>query len=230
MISIAITLFGIAALFLVGRKIKAKFSKSFLKNQIAYQLITLAIALFLVLLNRLQNHKDIHWMGNWSAPMTNMKWLGIPSDTPWRNGVITFTLVPLIITSLVVYLQVAKSTSILRLLRYVPIAIPFAALNSLTEELVFRVIGVEGLAYSVGVVAFICGLWFGIPHYFGTPGKIPGVLLAGFLGWVMAISMLNTGGLLAAWLIHFSQDIPILAMLFAVNTQADPNTQVMIEP
>jgi hypothetical protein len=33
--------------------------------------------------------------------------------------------------------------------------------------------------------------------------------------------MLNTGGLLAAWLIHFSQDIPILAMLFAVNSKAD---------
>ena len=166
MISIAITFFGIASLFVVGKKTKSKFSKSFLKYQIAYQLITLAIALFLVLLNRLQNHKDIHWVGSWTAPMTNMKWLGIPSDTPWSSGVITFTLIPLIITSLVVYLQVAKSIAILRLLKYVPIAIPFAILNSLTEELVFRVIGVEGLTFSVGVVAIICGLWFGIPHFF----------------------------------------------------------------
>ena len=230
MFSIAITLFGIAALFFVGNKTKAIFPKSFFKYQITYQSITLVIALILVQLNRSQVDKHIKLVGNWSAPITNMKWLGIPRDTPWSSGAITYTLIPLFITSFVVYLQVAKSTSILRLLRYVPIAIPFAVLNSLTEELVFRVIGVEGLTYSVGVVAFICGVWFGIPHYFGTPGKIPGVLLAGFLGWVMAISMLNTGGLLAAWLIHFSQDIPILAMLFAINSQADPNTQVMIEP
>ena len=224
MISIALTLIGVAGLFLAGKKVKEKFPNSFLKYQITYQSLTLVLALILVLLNRSQVDKRIKMVGNWSAPITNMKWLGLSTDIPWNSGVVTYTLFPFIITSAVVYLQVAKTVSISKLLRYVPIAIPFAILNSLTEELVFRVVGVEGLTYSIGTVAIICGAWFGVPHYFGTPGKIPGVLLAGFLGWVMAISMLNTGGLLAAWLIHFSQDIPILAMLFAVNSQPDPNT------
>jgi hypothetical protein len=51
-------------------------------------------------------------------------------------------------------------------------------------------------------------------HYFGTPGKIPGVLLAGFLGWFLAKSIGETHGFFWAWLIHFLQDVVIITGLF----------------
>ena len=42
----------------------------------------------------------------------------------------------------------------------------------------------------------------GIVHFYG----IIGVLLAWFLGWILARSMLETRGLTWAWFIHFVQD------------------------
>ena len=66
---------------------------------------------------------------------------------------------------------------------------------------------------SVPLLAILCGVAFGIPHYFGNPGRIPGVLMAGFLGWIAGLSILETGGIAWAWGIHFAQDVPIILML-----------------
>lgn len=71
-------------------------------------------------------------------------------------------------------------------------------------------------------VALISGLLFGIPHYFGHPGKLAGVVLAGFLGWLMSLSVLQTGGIAWAWTVHFVQDVVIFTMLFAVAA-AEPD-------
>ncbi|TLU55755.1 MAG: CPBP family intramembrane metalloprotease [Chlorobium sp.] len=59
-------------------------------------------------------------------------------------------------------------------------------------------------------------LLFGIPHYFGYPGKIPGVVLSGFLGWLLSLSVLQTGGIAWALALHFVQDLVIFTLLFAV--------------
>ncbi len=39
--------------------------------------------------------------------------------------------------------------------------------------------------------------------------------MAGFLGWLLATSMLQTGGIAWAWGIHFLQDVVILVILIA---------------
>jgi hypothetical protein len=39
--------------------------------------------------------------------------------------------------------------------------------------------------------------------------------MAGFLGWLMATSMIQTGGIAWAWGIHFLQDVVILVILIA---------------
>lgn len=46
-------------------------------------------------------------------------------------------------------------------------------------------------------------------HYFGAPGGVPGVLLAGFLGWFLSKPIAETRGFAWAWLIHFAQDVVI---------------------
>jgi hypothetical protein len=55
---------------------------------------------------------------------------------------------------------------------------------------------------------------FGIGHFYGIPYGVIGVLMAGFLGWWLGKSMLETRGLWWAWFIHFVQDVWIFA--FAV--------------
>lgn len=40
--------------------------------------------------------------------------------------------------------------------------------------------------------------------------------MAGFLGFVLARSVVETRGVLGAWLVHFLQDVVIFTLLFAV--------------
>ena len=50
---------------------------------------------------------------------------------------------------------------------------------------------------------------FGLVHFGGMPHGIIGMLMAGFLGWFLAKSIVETEGIFWAWLIHFIQDIVI---------------------
>ncbi|MFT6005009.1 MAG: hypothetical protein ACI8UQ_002153, partial [Bacteroidia bacterium] len=54
-------------------------------------------------------------------------------------------------------------------------------------------------------------------HYFGTPGGIIGVIVAGFLGWFLAKSILETKGFFWAWFIHFLQDVVIITAMLAIE-------------
>jgi membrane protease YdiL (CAAX protease family) len=183
------------------------------------------MAISLLLINRLINddYRSALNFGYFESPTQYFSWIGISNGTPWRSAVTTFLVFPLIATTLVVYLQIArkKNISIGTVIRVLPAAVLLSVFNSFTEEIIFRVIGIEGLGstLSVGILALLSGLWFGIPHYFGTPGKFPGVVMAGFLGWIAAISILETGGFAAAWGIHFVQDVPIITMLLAVAVE-----------
>jgi membrane protease YdiL (CAAX protease family) len=180
------------------------------------------MALVLLQLNRFI-HYDYHSAlsrGELSATTNHFSWLGLPNGTTWSSAFGTFLVFPLIATTLVVYFQVLRKEEIsfAILLKVLPWAVLLSIFNSFTEEIIFRVIGIEGLSsvLSVNTLAILSGVWFGVPHYFGTPGRIPGVLMAGFLGWVAAISILETGGVAVAWAIHFVQDVPIITMLLAV--------------
>jgi membrane protease YdiL (CAAX protease family) len=220
--TVLLVLTGISGLFIIGRFTKRFSHRTLFFQQMIYQLMTLAMALCLLTINRLihNDYRSALSKGYFSAPTENFGWLGIKDGTLWNEAVISFLVFPLIITTIVVYLQVLRDISVTfkHIIMVLPAAVLLSAFNSFTEEIIFRVIGIEGLSsvLSISVLAILSGLWFGIPHYFGTPGKIPGVLMAGFLGWIAAISIMETGGIAAAWGIHFVQDIPIITMLLAV--------------
>ena len=219
MFAILFLLIGITALFYCGSLSRKIAPHSEVKRQFIYQVATLGIAIFLVTLNRLTNNEYASTLarGDSALPTSNLSIIGIKDGTPWSEIGPTFVLIPLIVTAVVVYLQTLKGMKINW--KYAPIAIMFSTLfslvNSLTEELIFRVIPIEGLYnhVSVPLLAILCGVAFGIPHYFGNPGRIPGVLMAGFLGWIAGLSILETGGIAWAWGIHFAQDVPIILML-----------------
>lgn len=216
---------GIFGLFAISKFTERFKSRGMLLWQFSYQFLTLAMALALLLLNRLihSDYRSALNKGYLESPTGHFGWLGIPNGTHWSEAFITFLIFPLIATTIVVYFQVLKKEAVpaRTIAKVFPASILLSIFNSFTEEIIFRVIGVEGLStvLSVGMLAFLSGLWFGLPHYFGTPGKIPGVLMAGFLGWVAAISILETGGIAVAWAIHFVQDVPIITMLLAVAVE-----------
>jgi membrane protease YdiL (CAAX protease family) len=56
---------------------------------------------------------------------------------------------------------------------------------------------------------------FGLPHWWGSPGGLAGVVLAGFMGAFLAIAVVQTGGLGWAVVIHYAQDVVIITVLVA---------------
>ena len=60
-----------------------------------------------------------------------------------------------------------------------------------------------------GHIAILSGVLFGGVHYFGIPGGLIGVALAGFLGWLLTKSITKTRGVFWAWSLHFLQDLVI---------------------
>lgn len=103
-----------------------------------------------------------------------------------------------------------------------PLVFLFAATNAWTEEIFTRLTIVAGLHGKINPIA-ICwtsAIVFGIPHFFGTPSGVFGVIASGALGWVLAKSVIESKGLGCAWLIHFLQDVVIFgagAMVVAGN-------------
>lgn len=220
---------GILGLFACSKVTERFKNKGMIAWQLSYQIATLVMALLLLQLNRLvhNDYRSALGFGYLESPTQHFSWMGISNGTPWSEAGITFLVFPLVVTTFVVYFQVLrrKEVHIRTILIVLPAAIFLSLFNSFTEEIIFRVIGIEGLnsSLTVSALAILSGLWFGIPHYFGTPGKIPGVLMATFLGWVAALSILETGGFAMAWAIHFVQDVPIITMLLAVAVKEARN-------
>ncbi len=91
----------------------------------------------------------------------------------------------------------------------------YAALNSFNEEITYRspmlatLEPVGGSRQALWMAAY----FFGIAHYFGTPGGIAGGILSIFMGWILGKGMLETRGLFWTWWIHFLSDIAIFLFI-----------------
>jgi membrane protease YdiL (CAAX protease family) len=201
-----------------------------IRFQILYQSSSIIMASSLV---RLSSHisgyslTDILRIGDINAPVReeNFLYLGIsPTDT-WMTVGPLFSFWPFIATSVVVYMQIMtpfrNKHSLKDIFQALLWSLPFSLMNSLTEELIFRVIPIISTknTFHRSLVSMLSGIMFGIPHYLGTPGGFIGVIMASFLGWVMAESLLDTQGIGWAWLIHFVQDVPIIAMKILVHNK-----------
>jgi membrane protease YdiL (CAAX protease family) len=74
----------------------------------------------------------------------------------------------------------------------------------------------QGLV-SPTTIFLISALIFGLAHINGMPSGIVGIALAGILGFILAKSIFETQGFFWAWLIHFLQDVVIIASLYLMN-------------
>ncbi len=157
--------------------------------------------------------------GDFAAPARGLRLLGVGPGETWFDVGVSFAVIATIVTTVVVWLQVpsGQRPGLRRLMQVAPWALSIAVVNSAVEEAIFRVapvIALEGVV-SAGVIAIISAVLFGLPHWFGHPGGLPGTLMAGFLGWLMCQAMLQTHGIVWAWGMHALQDVVILAILFA---------------
>lgn len=101
-----------------------------------------------------------------------------------------------------------------------PLVLLFSATNAWYEEIFSRFVIVAGLHGKIKPIAicWISAIIFGVPHFFGTPSGLFGVIMSGLLGWLLAKSVLETKGLGWALFIHFLQDVVIFgagAMIIA---------------
>ncbi len=201
-----------------------------LRMQWEYQLLTLSVALLLsAIAVALKGGLEISFFGNLDSTADSMNWLGFGPTETWRTVGIVLAFIPAIGTTLVVGIQLLRGSKLNfeNLTKAIVFGLPLALMNSLTEELIFRFIAINLLTGVVAsaTIAVVSGLAFGVPHYFGSPGKLIGVAMASFLGWVMAFAMIETNGFAISWFIHFVQDIPIIAMMLWVSFSSNQDSQ-----
>ena len=184
----------------------------------AAQLLSLGLAFWMVMMVRLINPDGFRkfWrLGNLAAPASAVKWLGIKENESWRSVGAGFATVITLTTAAFMWLGVYSNTPI-AWLDALPWVLLFSATNAFVEEMICRfslVATLEGTLSKTAICWWSAGI-FGSVHFFGTPGGVTGVLMAGFLGWLLAKSMSETRGIGWAWFIHFLQDVVILfAML-----------------
>ena len=161
------------------------------------------------------DHADVLRWGSPDAPASGLSWLGVEEGDSWTSVGVTFLVIMTVVTAVVVYIQVGRGVPLVAIVRAIPLAVVFAIVNSLAEELIFRVTVVQSFSPFWGqvAVAVLAAAFFGIPHWFGVPGRIPGVILAAFMGYFLALSVMQTQGIAWAWGIHAVQDVVIMVLL-----------------
>jgi membrane protease YdiL (CAAX protease family) len=84
------------------------------------------------------------------------------------------------------------------------LAVAFAVINSLVEEMLFRGVFMYALEAALGIwpAVVLQAVSFGLLHTQGFPRGPYGMLLAGVVGLVLAWLRLRTRGMVAPWLAH----------------------------
>ena len=176
------------------------------------------IPLVWVLLLLYRSPREVYLVrGDLSTKASRIGWLGIEEGKiSWARLSIISALLIAIGTLLLTMLTVTGFSlppTLDRLPPLLPLIVLLALVNSFSEGVVYRnsVLGPLKEALPKGALLMVAGAFFGVAHYYGAPGGIIGVVMSGVLGWYMCRSMYETKGLLAAWIIHFLQDVVIFS-------------------
>jgi hypothetical protein len=197
-----------------------------INKQILYQTTTLigtTIFLFILWCTKRRNFQDFFRKGNISAEVLPEKLVGIkpkPNEN-WFHIGRDFAIIISAVTAIVVYFQLVKGSEVLigSITKILPFSIIFALSNSFVEESITRlgvVVVLKG-KLTDKLIPFVSALIFGIVHYWGDPGGYMGVIVAGFLGWLLTKSIIETKGVFWAWFIHFLQDVIIFSALLTIR-------------
>ncbi len=221
---ISLAVAGIFALRPLTARIKTVFhSNPVVNTQIKFQslqLVLAAIVLLLVYLLNPENFAHFFRLGNVNAQISKIAWLGVTGNETWLEIATSIGLFITLGTAIFMFFQLKKAGVDYRYFVFSLLwAIPFSMTNAFSEEAIFRLGIVSPLygIFSVSIIILISGIVFGGPHYFGMPSGVVGALMAGFLGWLLALSLLETHGLFLAWALHFVQDVVIITSMILMS-------------
>ena len=196
-----------------------------INSQIFYQTTSVfgtIIFLFILRYTKKNTFKEYFQKGNVSAEILPEPRIGIKPKAKenWFHLGINFSVIISGVTGIVIYFQLIKGAeiSIGDVLNIMPYSIVFALSNSFVEESITR-LGVVVVFKNIlkdRTIPFISAIVFGTVHYWGNPGGLLGIIVAGFLGWFLTKSILETKGIFWAWFIHFLQDVIILSALLSI--------------
>ena len=196
----------------------------FVNNLIKFQLYALIIGLITAFVFIKLNPTSISYLGvgKWSAIAVKEKWLGINGTSTWFKNGLQLLIVVSLATSIFMFLGVKYTNSINNFQWwFVPFILLFSITNAFSEELIFRFAVVAGLVnqYPKTYILIISSTLFGLPHFFGNPGGIIGVIMSAMLGYILCKLTIETKGIVMAWLIHLVQDVIIFTALMMMNIQ-----------
>lgn len=154
-------------------------------------------------------------VGDLRAPIRPERWSGFRRPDPWwKFGLVwgTGIAVALAVGLALSGPPVAGLGAVGGLL---PSILLYAAVNALTEELTYRAPMLATLEPAVGArtAVRLAAVFFGLAHYFGTPGGLSGAGLSIFMGLILGKAMVETRGLFWAWWIHFLADAVIFTFI-----------------
>lgn len=154
--------------------------------------------------------------GNLRASIEPVPLLGFPKRDPWPRFGLQWAIYIAAALAVMQYFILRPSSDLwLKVIPILPSILFYAALNAFNEEMIYRAPMLATLE-SVGgskQALWMSAYFFGIAHYFGTPGGIVGGILSIFMGWILGKGMVETRGLFWTWWIHFLSDIAIYAFI-----------------
>jgi hypothetical protein len=191
------------------------FNVYMLAEQSLRLLVTLTIIAVLFLMKK---HAGAFFLvkGDTGAAVEPVRWMGIKEGERWNKLGPLFALI--ISSGTLAFLILAGRPPldlVLKALPFLPAILIAAALNAFNEEMTYKASFLSVLEDVVGKhhSLWLIAAYFGLGHYYGVPYGVVGVIMAGFLGWFLGKSMLETRGLWWAWFIHFWQDVLIFSFL-----------------
>jgi hypothetical protein len=192
---------------------------SFNVFMLAEQSLRLIVTLIIIAaLFILKKSRDAFFLvkGDVNAPLEPVRWLGIKEGETWgKAGKIFAIAISLGTLTFLVLAGRPPLDIVLRALPFLPAVLLATALNAFNEEMTYKASFLSVLEEPLGKhhALWLMAAYFGIGHFYGVPYGVIGILMAGFLGWLLGKSMLETRGLWWAWFIHFWQDVLIFSFL-----------------
>ncbi len=200
---------------------KSRFSGphvSFTVGYIGVYILDLAVALAVIAVLWIikgDRKKFFLVKGQLDAPIRPVRWLGIGLGNSWRAFGWIFAIAAGLAVLIATVPGLHFSSIILqRAVPILPAGVLFAAINAFNEEIYFRLSLLSTLPAAVGKnhALWINMFLFGLNHYlYGSPPGMIGLLMTGFLAWLLGKSVLETKGLCWAWFMHFVPDVVIFA-------------------
>jgi hypothetical protein len=211
--------------FVFTRVDQLSFYQSWLKNpsfnvfMLAEQSLRLMVTLIIIAaLFILKKTRSAFFLvkGDTNALTEPVNWMGIKPGERWKQVGRNFSVILSLGTLTFLILAGRPPLDIaIRALPFLPAILLAATLNAFNEEMTYKASFLSVLEAVVGrnQALWLMAAYFGIGHFYGVPYGVIGVLMAGFLGWFLGKSMLETRGLGWAWFIHFWQDVLIFSFL-----------------